>query len=322
MDEFALIEKLFRPLAAEGALDLEDDAAILTPPPGMDLVLTKDAIVEGVHFRAEDPARRIAQKLVRVNLSDLAAKGAKPLGYLLAAAFGRDIDLKWQEEFASGLKEDQEQFGWSLYGGDTVGTPGPQMFSLTAIGTVPKGQTILRAGAIPGDDVFVTGTIGDAGLGLRFLTGTSVGDQGYRQILIDRYQLPCPRVSFGQGLRGIANAAVDISDGLVADAGHLAKVGGVALDIQLDAVPLSDAAKAVTASESIDVTELITCGDDYELLFTADPARRDEIDELGKEHRVPVSRIGSVLAGDGVRILATDGSEIQIESKGYTHFHD
>lgn len=322
MDEFALIEKLFRPLAAEGGLGLKDDAAILTPAPGHDLVLTKDAIIEGVHFRAEDPARRIAQKLGRVNLSDLAAKGAKPLGYLLATAFRNDTDPEWLEEFAAGLAEDQKIFGWSLYGGDTVATPGPLTFSLTAIGTLPQGQTIRRAGAQPGDDVFVTGTIGDGGLGLRLLNGTASGDESHRQTLIDRYQLPRPRVSFGQGLRGIAGAAVDISDGLVADAGHLAEASGVALDIELEAVPLSDGARAVAASSKIPVAELLAFGDDYELLFTARPGLRNEIETLASEFDLPVSRVGSAVAGKGVRILAQGGNEIEVKSKGYTHFLD
>lgn len=321
MDEFALIRKLFAPLAAEGALDLRDDAAILSPPPGMDLVLTKDAIVEGVHFRAEDPPRRIAQKLQRVNLSDLAAKGAKPLGYMLATAFRADTDERWLEEFASGLAADQKEFGWQLYGGDTVSTPGPLMFSLTAIGTVAKGQTIQRAGAVPAEDVYVSGWIGDGGLGLRLLTGQArVDDEAVRQDLERRYQLPQPRVSLGQGLSGLATAAVDISDGLIADAGHLAEASNVSLTIQLACMPVSDGAAALLASGAFDKAELAGFGDDYELLFSCPSSRREAVEELAARENVPITRIGSTQAGEGVRVLDENGKEISIKAKGYDHF--
>lgn len=323
MDEFALIRKLFAPLAAEGALDLRDDAAILSPPPGMDLVLTKDAIVEGVHFRAEDPPRRIAQKLQRVNLSDLAAKGAKPLGYMLATAFRADTDERWLEDFASGLAADQREFGWQLYGGDTVATPGPLTFSLTAIGTVPAGQTIQRAGAQANDDVYVSGWIGDGGLGLRLLTGAvQVDDEIIRQGLERRYQLPEPRVALGQGLRGLATAAVDISDGLIADAGHLAEASGVALTIELASVPVSSGAAALLERGDFDKVDLAGFGDDYELLFTCPSSCREAIEQLAARENVPLTRIGAVEAGDGVRVLDKSGGKIDVKAKGYDHFRD
>lgn len=320
MDEFALIEKLFRPLAADGALDLKDDAAILSPPPGMDLVLTKDAIVEGVHFRSEDPPGRIAQKLQRVNLSDLAAKGAKPLGYLLATAFRTDVDPAWLEGFAAGLAVDQQAFGWSLFGGDTVATPGPMTFTLTAIGTVPKGKAVLRSGARAGDDIFVTGTIGDAGLGLALLTDPArLSDDALRRALIDRYQLPQPRVSFGSRLQGMAHACVDISDGLLADAGHVSEASGVALDLDLEAVPVSAGAEAMIAAGEAQKAELLAFGDDYELLFTCAPTSRSQVEWICAEEGLDAARIGMVRDGEGVRLLS-GGSEIGIKSTGYTHF--
>lgn len=323
MDEFALIRKLFAPLAAEGALDLRDDAAILSPPSGMDLILTKDAIVEGVHFRAEDPPKRIAQKLQRVNLSDLAAKGAKPLGYMLATAFRADTDERWLEAFASGLAADQKEFGWQLYGGDTVATPGPLMFSLTAIGTVPKGQTIQRAGAVPADDVYVSGWIGDGGLGLRLLIGTvHVDDEAVRKSLERRYQVPQPRVSLGQGLSGLATAAVDISDGLIADAGHLAQASNVALTIELACMPVSDGAASILAKGDFDRAELAGFGDDYELLFTCPTSSREAVEQLAARENVPITRIGSVEVGGGVRLVDERGREIIVKAKGYDHFRD
>lgn len=321
MDEFALIRKLFAPLAAKGALDLRDDAAILSPPPGMDLVLTKDAIVEGVHFRAEDPPKRIAQKLQRVNLSDLAAKGAKPLGYMLATAFRADTDEQWLEGFASGLAADQKEFGWQLYGGDTVATPGPMTFSLTAIGTVPAGQTIQRAGAGNGDDVYVSGWIGDGGLGLRLLTGAAkMDDEVVRRTLERRYQLPDPRVSLGQGLLGLATAAVDISDGLIADAGHLAEASNMALTLELASMPVSDGAATILAKGAFDKAELAGFGDDYELLFTCPSSRREAVEQLAARESLPITRIGSTQAGEGVRVLDESGKETSIKAKGYDHF--
>lgn len=323
MDEFALIRKLFAPLAAEGGLELRDDAAILTPPPGMDLVLTKDAIVEGVHFRAEDPPNRIAQKLGRVNLSDLAAKGAEPLGYMLATAFRADTSVDWLEGFAAGLEQDQKEFGWQLYGGDTVSTPGPLTFSLTAIGYVPTGQTILRAGAQLGDDVYVSGWIGDGGLGLRLLTGAAVtSGESVRQTLVDRYQVPQPRVSLGLGLRGIARSAVDISDGLVADAGHLAEASSVGLELKLDAMPVSEAAADLIASGGFDKEQLAGFGDDYELLFTCPTSRRGAVEQLAASEGLPITKIGVVHAGEGVQILDSEGRKIEIKSTGYDHFRD
>lgn len=323
MDEFALIRKLFAPLAAEGALGLRDDAAILSPPPGMDLVLTKDAIVEGVHFRAEDPPRRIAQKLQRVNLSDLAAKGARPLGYMLATAFRADTDERWLEDFAAGLAADQREFGWQLYGGDTVATPGPLTFSLTAFGTVPTGQTIQRAGAQAADDVYVSGWIGDGGLGLRLLTGAvQVADEAIQEALERRYQVPEPRVALGQGLIGLATAAVDISDGLIADAGHLAEASGVALSIELVSIPVSEGAAAILEGGAFDKIDLAGFGDDYELLFTCPPSRRAAIEQLAARENVPITRIGAVEAGEGVRLLDEDGGKIDVKAKGYDHFRE
>jgi thiamine-monophosphate kinase len=321
MDEFDLIRILFSPLAAEGGLGLRDDAAILTPPPGKDLVLTKDAIVEGVHFRADDPPERIARKLQRVNLSDLAAKGAEPLGYMLACAFRADTGQAWLEAFAAGLALDQQEFGWELYGGDTVSTPGPLTFSLTAFGTVPVGQTIQRAGASVGEDIFVTGWIGDGGLGLGLLTGdVQTSDDAVRRALVDRYQVPDPRVSIGLGLRGLASAAVDISDGLIADAGHLGDASGVGIILELAAVPVSDSAATILRAGGAKRLALTGFGDDYEVLFTCPASRRSDVGDLARCEGVPISRIGSVCAGTGVRVMDGSDAEVEIKTTGYAHF--
>ena len=200
--EFALIARHFRPLAGEGALDLGDDAALLTPPAGQQLVLAADALVAGVHFLPDDPPGMIARKLLRVNLSDLAAMGAAPLGYLMTTAFTRGTADSWIADFVAGLAEDQQRFGISVLGGDTVATPGPACFSLTIIGVVPPGQALHRRGAKIGDEIWVSGSIGDGALGLRVLQGKLAADaEGH---LARRYRLPEPRLALGQALRGVA----------------------------------------------------------------------------------------------------------------------
>ncbi|MGH6900683.1 MAG: thiamine-phosphate kinase, partial [Geminicoccaceae bacterium] len=240
--EFAFIARRLRPLAtAEGALGLADDAALLDPAPGRQLVLAKDAMVAGVHFLGDDPPAQIARKLLRVNLSDLAAMGAAPLGYLLALARSKEIADVWLGEFCAGLAADNAEFAIPLLGGDTVATPGPLTLSLTALGEVPKGAALLRGGARPGDDIWVSGTLGDAALGLEALQGKLDVTGEARAYLIERYRLPRPRLALGQALRGTASAAIDISDGLIADLGHVLEVSEVGAELHADALPLSPA---------------------------------------------------------------------------------
>ncbi|MBV8574051.1 MAG: thiamine-phosphate kinase, partial [Acetobacteraceae bacterium] len=232
--EFALIARHFRPLAGPAALGLEDDAAILIPPPGQELVLSADAMVAGVHFLPDDPPDLVARKLLRVNLSDLAAKGATPLGYLLTVSAQRGTPDSWFMEFAAGLAQDQAEFGIALLGGDTTSTPGPVSLSLTILGHVAPGTAVHRAGARPGDGIWVTGTIGDGALGLAVAQGRVADPSGF---LLARYRLPQPRLGFVIG--GTASAGLDISDGLVQDLGHLCRAGSVAAEIEAALVPLS-----------------------------------------------------------------------------------
>ena len=253
------------PRAPPAALQLEDDAALLDPPAGMTLVLTKDAMVAGVHFLADDPPGEIAQKLLRVNLSDLAAMGAAPVGYLLALARAKALTDDWLAEFCAGLAADQRTFGIGLLGGDTVSTPGPLTLSLTALGEVPKGQALRRRGARPGDDLWVSGALGDAALGLLVLQGKLEPPVAARHHLIERYRLPQPRLALGQALRGLAHAAIDISDGLLADLGHILETSGIGAELWADQLPLSAAARELPGARDA----ALAGGDDYELLFTA-----------------------------------------------------
>jgi len=316
--EFAFIAKHLRPLAAgvPGALGLQDDAALLDPAPGALLVLTKDAMVAGVHFLADDPPAQIAQKLLRVNLSDLAAMGAAPLGYLLALARAKETSEAWLAEFCRGLAADQAEFGIGLLGGDTVSTPGPLTLSLTAIGAVPKGEALRRSTARPGDDIWISGTIGDGALGLKVLQGELEAPPEARAYLIARYRLPCPRLALGQALRGLASAALDVSDGLLADLGHILETSQLGAEIRADALPLSPAARALPGARAA----ALAGGDDYELLFTAAPERRPRIEALARELAVPLTRIGRTDAHSGLRALDQEGREISIAATGWQHF--
>ena len=309
--EFDLIERYFAPLAGPEGLGLKDDAAHFTPPAGFDLTLTVDANVAGVHFLAKESPDIVARRLLRTNLSDLAAKGARPVGYLLTLALSEATDEAWVQAFAQGLAADQAMFGLNLFGGDTVATPGPALASITALGLTPSGRAVLRSGAKAGDGVFVTGTIGDAGLGLSLLQGAPENDLSSddRQWLIERFRLPTPRLEFGADLLNAATAAADVSDGLVADAGHIAKASGLIIEIDATAVPLSEAALRY----GLDPLRAMTSGDDYEIVFAA-----------SGESPVPATRIGAVRspkAGEtpGAIVLDSSGAKIPILRSGYAH---
>jgi thiamine-monophosphate kinase len=313
--EFEFIARRLRPLAsAPGALALVDDAALLEPRPGMQLVLTKDAMVADVHFLPADPPDQIAKKLLRVNLSDLAAMGAAPMGYLLALARPRAIEDEWLDAFCAGLAEDNAAFEISLLGGDTVGTPGVLTLSLTAIGEVPKGRALLRSGAKAGDDIWVSGTLGDAALGLAVLQGRLELAEPVRSHLIERYRLPRPRLALGQALRGVAHAAIDISDGLLADLGRIAETSDLGAEIRIDLLPLcqADLPGAWDAA--------LSGGDDYELLFAAPPSQRSVIARLAERLALPLTRIGALQAAPGIRVLDAAGAEIRPERTGWQHF--
>jgi len=316
--EFALISRFFAPLATDsGALSLTDDACLIEENATCDLAVTTDALIEGVHFLNRDPANLIARKALRVNLSDLAAKGARPLGYLLALALPRQVDEAWLEAFAAGLADDQRTFAISLLGGDTTATPGPVTLAVTAMGRVPRGAMIRRSGARPGEAVFVSGTIGDAGSGLELIKDEA-GEGPEAQFLVGRYRLPTPRLGLGVALRGAATAAIDVSDGLLADLGHIAEVSEVRISIDAERVPLSGALRGLRGSGLDTIVRAATAGDDYEIAFTA-ASERDAL-EAGLRAGVPVTRIGRVESGKGAVMIDAAGREIPISRPGYSHF--
>jgi thiamine-monophosphate kinase len=322
-DEFTLIARHFAPLATEpGAFNLTDDAAVLTPPPGHQVVITSDCLVADVHFRAADDPADIAAKVLRVNLSDLAAMGATPSAYTLAAAFPPDIQEDWIAKFAAGLADDQARFAITLVGGDTVSTPGPLTLTVTAFGLVADGQAVRRSTANTGDTVYVSGTLGDAALGLRYLAGKIDGlDAESGTVLASRYLRPIPRLDLGIKAAAIVTAAIDISDGLIADLGHVCKASAVDATVEIEAVPLSPAALTALDLDPDIATIPLTGGDDYELLLCAEPGAAAAIAGLAEETGVPLTAIGTLRAGSG-RVDAIDraGKLLSFEKGGFRHF--
>jgi len=312
-------------------MGLGDDVAILSDH---NLVVTKDLMVAGVHFREKDDLDLVARKLLRVNISDLVAKGAKPEAYVLGCVWPQKTTLEMIEQFVDGLAHDQDHYNCYLIGGDTVRhkkASAPLTLSVTFYGTAPKGGILCRDGAFAGEDLYVTGTVGDAGLGLACLTGRYKPDQTAGEYLCDRYWLPQPRITFGSALTSFASAAMDISDGLLADAGHLADRSDIAIEINGEDIPLSTAANEWLekwenggASQEKDrheaLGELATFGDDYEILFTAPSSLRRSVAMAATASKTQVTRIGRTRKGQGVTLLDGDKNQIKMDRSGFDHF--
>jgi thiamine-monophosphate kinase len=320
--EDELIAKLFAPIAGSAALGLADDVALLPASPDP-LVATADALVAGVHFFPDDPPAAIAKKALRVNLSDLAAKAAEPLGFLLTIALPADWTNDWLAAFAQGLGEDAATYACPLLGGDTVATPGPLTLSITALGRAPCGRFVARTTARPGDAVYVSGTIGDAALGLRLRRDPDFARRlsaPARDHLLERYLLPRPRLTLGPALRAHASAAMDVSDGLAGDLAKLLRASRVSARLELADVPLSEAAREAIALDPELFEIALTGGDDYEILFcagTGAPTLEAEAKSLG----LPCSKIGAILAGEAPPQFVETGSTLRKFNKlSFRHF--
>ncbi|SEC17677.1 thiamine-phosphate kinase [Bradyrhizobium erythrophlei] len=323
--EDSLIARYFKPLATDpGAFGLDDDAAALRAA-GEDIVVTTDAIVEGVHFLADDPPDTLARKALRVNLSDIAAKGAAPAGFVLTLAL-RHAEEAWLKPFAEALGEDAGDYGCPLLGGDTVSTPGPLMISITAFGRLPQGKMVHRAGAKAGDRLFVTGTIGDAALGLDVLQGGAVAaaladDAAGRDFLAARYRVPQPRNALAKAVRSYASAAMDVSDGLAGDLAKLCAASGVTAVINVPSIPLSPAAAGLLARKAIGFETLVAGGDDYELLCAVPGDRADAFVREARQAKVAVTAIGGLIAGQSPpSFLDGQGRELALKRLSYSHF--
>jgi thiamine-monophosphate kinase len=323
--EDSLIARYFRPLATDpGAFGLTDDAAVLKAL-GEDIVVTTDAIVEGVHFLSDDPPHTVAKKALRVNLSDLAVKGATPAGFVLTLAL-RGVDETWLAAFARGLEEDAGAFNCPLFGGDTVSTPGPLMVSITAFGRVPQDRMVHRSGAKPGDHILVTGTIGDAALGLDILrngkaAAALASDAASREMLIGRYRVPQPRSALALAIRAHAHAAMDVSDGLAGDLAKLCAASGMSAVIDLPAIPLSKATSAVLAGGAVSMDAIVSGGDDYEILCAVPQGAFGEFMQATGEVGVAASPIGTIMAGtSSPKFLDAEGRELPLRRTSYSHF--
>jgi len=322
--EFDFIADRLAPLAAgfKGALGLKDDAALLSVRAGRELVITADTLVEGRHFpQGTDPAL-VARKALRVNLSDIAAMAARPIAYMTSIVWPTGASDALRNGFVDGLEVDQETFGVTLIGGDTTSADGPWTIAITAFGEVPASKALTRSGARPGDKLVVTGTIGDACLGLKVAQGAFTPDSGDREYLLDRLNLPVPRLNLAESLHAHAHAAIDISDGLIADSHHLAKASGLALTLDLDALPLSDAARRWLDDQddsTVSRLAMSSFGDDYELACAVPEARVDTfIAELARAG-VPAAVLGGFAVGSALTVMA-GGQQIDPGAGGFTHF--
>jgi thiamine-monophosphate kinase len=325
--EDELIARFFAPLAGSAGLGLADDAACLTPPAGQALVLTTDMLVEGVHFFADDPPEAIAKKALRVNLSDLAAKGAEPLGFLLSLALPQAWTEAWLARFAAGLGEDAKAYGCPLLGGDTVKSAGALTLSITALGTVPEGGFVPRPGVAAGDLIYVTGTIGDAALGLKIHRAEACDqdwiaalDAAAKAHLQARYLLPQPRLGLRDAVRHYAHAGMDVSDGLAGDLAKMLRLTGLTAEIAVGDVPLSEAAGLAVAKQPALIVPILSGGDDYEILCALAPAKAADFEAAAKAAGVAVTPIGRARRGLGPPCFRTSRGPVVLPSLSYQHF--
>ncbi|MCC3860608.1 thiamine-phosphate kinase [Pseudemcibacter aquimaris] len=316
------MSKYLRPLTKEGgAADaLKNDAAVYSPNPGMDIVTTKDTSIAGVHFFENDDPELIAERCLRINLSDLAAMGAEPVGYLLSLSLpitGIDVD-SWVKKFATGLSSNQKFFRWDLWGGDTVSTPGPLSVSVTAIGEVKRGQYLSRSGANVGDGIYVSGALGDAAMALDVIQGNLNTDKD--AFFKKRFYKPFPRLKLGKNLVGVASAALDISDGLMGDISHICNHSGVGAIIYCDKIPLSSAFVNILNENKQYHSLSWSGGDDYELLFTVPKENEKQLQNLPKCQYHDIVKIGEIIEGDNAILLDGIGNKIELEKQGFQHF--
>ena len=323
--EDRLIARHFAPLAIDpGAFGLTDDAAVITPPPGCDLVVTTDGVIAGVHFFPDDPPDKIARKVLRMNLSDLAGKGARPIGFLISVSLPANVDDAWIASFAAGLGDDAKHYGCPLLGGDTDRTPGPIAVSITAFGVVPKGAMVRRSTAKAGDSVVVTGTIGDSALGVRLRRDASLAQrwrlaESMLAHLQRRYLLPEPRNALADTVLQYAASAMDVSDGLVGDVAKLGRASGVAAEIDVARVPFSQAARTAIAADPALIETALTGGDDYEIVLTLKPEKLATFCAAADKAGVAVTEIGRIMAGEGARFIR-DGKPLAFARSSYSHF--
>jgi thiamine-monophosphate kinase len=317
MGEFDLIRRYFTRPTPRAVLGVGDDCALLQPAPGMQLAISSDMLVSGRHFFADVDPRTLGHKALAVNLSDLAACGAKPLAFTLALALPQ-AEEAWLADFSAGLLALADAHGCELIGGDT--TRGPLTICITVFGEVPPGQALLRSGARPGDDIYVSGQLGDARLALDALQGTLALEPAALDRARLRLEQPTPRVALGLALRGIASAAADISDGLLGDLGHILEQSGTGATLQASAALACLGCTQGGLSETVRLRSVLSGGDDYELVFCAPPAQRAAVQSASAASQTPVTRIGQIDAQRGLRVLDVRGKLIPQQFASFDHF--
>jgi thiamine-monophosphate kinase len=326
--EDELIATYFVPLAGPGAFGLRDDAAIVAQKPGHDIVATKDMSIAGVHFFTDDPPGAVARKALRVNLSDLAAKGAEPSGFLLGLALPEDWTVHWLAGFAQGLGEDAAAYKCPLLGGDTVKSPRPLIVSVTAFGTVPAQKMILRAGVAAGDRIYVTGTIGDAALGLKFRLDvaqdakwTRCVNQADAAYLAGRTLLPRPRLGLREALRAHAHSAMDISDGFAGDLAKMLRLTGMTAEVRTADVPLSDAARKILHEAPFLLETILTGGDDYEILCAVPPSQSAAFEADSAAAGILVRQVATARPGNAPPVFKdAEGRNLVVARPSFRHF--
>lgn len=319
-----MIERFFRPLSRHTEVvqrGIGDDCAVLSVPAGEELLISVDTLVEGVHFPANYPPAQLARRALAVCASDLAASGAQPRAFTLALCLP-ELNAPWLEQFSAALAADAAAYDMVLVGGDT--TRGPLCITLQVMGTAPRGTALLRSGAQPGDRIFVSGTVGDARAALDFLS--VVQASASQQYCLERYHSPQPRLALGMALRGIASAALDISDGLAADLGHILTASGVGARVEVDRLPVSAALRQLYPEGSARVDGMpvawryaLSGGDDYELCFTAAPEQRNSIEALAQSLSIAITEVGEIVADSGLRCVDSNGAAVS-PAAGYQHF--
>jgi thiamine-monophosphate kinase len=319
-DELSIIDRFFRPLAGEGAFDLRDDAGVIAPPPGHELVVTTDMVARSVHF-LDDPPDTIAKKALRVNLSDLAAKGATPLGYVLSIGLSPEIDEAWLAGFAEGLRDDQAIFSIKLLGGDTIAVPERTVVAITAFGLVPTGRMVRRSGGQSGDRLYVSGTIGDSAVGLALLTKEegpwSAFSPKVRDTLIQRYRVPEPRSALSPALLEFASAAIDVSDGLVGDCDKICAASACSAVIDADKVPLAPGFEGSVRPDL--VARLLTHGEDFEILCAVPGDKGRAFEAKAAAAGVVVTEIGKLVEGHNLATVLFNGTSLSLSRRAFVH---
>ena len=319
-NEFEIISDFFSPLARDkGSFGLSDDVAVLSKAKGYHFIVSTDMLISEVHFFSNDDPEDIASKCIRVNISDIVSKGAIPKYYFLSIALPKETDDKWIKSFTKSLKIEQKNFNISLMGGDTVSTTGPLTINIVCIGVIEKNKLIRRNGAMPGEDIYVTGEIGSAKIGLEILKKNIIANSDLENYFIKKYRLPCPRNKLGPKLINLASSSIDISDGLISDLNHICLASNVKAEVNYSLLPVSNCISQLNLTENQLKNIILNGGDDYEIIFTSNSLNSTKIFDLSKFLEVNITKIGMIVQGEGIEVFDKESKKIDLILDGYKH---